>query len=95
MISVTHYQDRDGNTLGHVLPEAVFVTVHLHPHVPQTGAQPLVTNTFTDMDAHPVEREPQRQSNSSEQSHGLDLVLEQSMGQNGHPSARHTLAQPS
>ena len=55
MISVTHYQDRDGNTLGGVSPRRYFC---LSCHVPQTERQPLVPNTFTDMDAL-VEREPQ------------------------------------
>jgi nitrate reductase cytochrome c-type subunit len=55
MISVTHYQDRAGNTLGGVSPRRYSC---LSCHVPQTGAQPLVPNTFTDMDAL-VEREPQ------------------------------------
>lgn len=48
MISVTHYQDRDGNTLGGVSPRRYFC---LACHVPQTGAQPLVPNTFIDVDA--------------------------------------------
>jgi nitrate reductase cytochrome c-type subunit len=55
MISVTHYQDRSGNTLGGVAPRRYSC---LSCHVPQTGVQPLVPNTFTDMDAL-VEREPQ------------------------------------
>ena len=48
MISVTHYQDRDGNTLGGVSPRRY---VCLACHVPQTTANPLVENRFTDMDA--------------------------------------------
>lgn len=47
MISVTHYQDRDGNTLGGVAPRRYAC---LACHVPQTTAQPLVPNTFVDMD---------------------------------------------
>jgi nitrate reductase cytochrome c-type subunit len=54
MISVTHYQDREGNTLGGVSPRRYSC---LACHVPQTGAKPLVPNTFVDMDAL-VEREP-------------------------------------
>jgi nitrate reductase (cytochrome), electron transfer subunit len=48
MISVTHYQDRDGNFLGGVAPRRYAC---LACHVPQTTAQPLVENRFTDMDA--------------------------------------------
>lgn len=55
MISVTHYQDRDGNTLGGLAPRR-YVCVSCH--VPQTMASPLVENRFTDMDAL---TEPERQ----------------------------------
>jgi nitrate reductase (cytochrome), electron transfer subunit len=57
MISVTHYQDRDGNTLGGVAPRRYAC---LSCHVPQTVAQPLVQNTFVDMDAlvEPERRPP-------------------------------------
>ncbi|MDR7036007.1 cytochrome c-type protein NapB [Methylobacterium sp. BE186] len=48
MISVTHYQDRDGNFLGGVSARRYAC---LGCHVPQTAAPPLVENTFTDMDA--------------------------------------------
>jgi cytochrome c-type protein NapB len=48
MISVTHYQDRAGNTLGGLAPRR-YVCVACH--VPQTNARPLVENVFTDMDA--------------------------------------------
>ena len=48
MISVTHYQDRDGNFLGGVSPRRY---VCLSCHVPQTTAAPLGENRFTDMDA--------------------------------------------
>ena len=48
MISVTHYQDRDGNFLGGVSPRRYQC---LACHVPQTAASPLVENRFTDMDA--------------------------------------------
>ena len=46
MISVTHYMDRDGQMLADVAPRRYFCT---QCHVPQTDAQPLVENTFTDM----------------------------------------------
>lgn len=46
MISVTHYQDRDGQTLADVAPRRYFCT---QCHVPQTAARPLVESTFTDM----------------------------------------------
>ena len=46
MISVTHYTDRDGQMLADVSPRRYFCTVC---HVPQTDAQPLVENTFIDM----------------------------------------------
>jgi nitrate reductase (cytochrome), electron transfer subunit len=48
MISVTHYQDRSGNTLGGLAPRR-YVCVACH--VPQTTAIPLVENRFMDMDA--------------------------------------------
>ena len=56
MISVTHYQDRDGNTLGGLAPRRYAC---LACHVPQTEARPLVENRFRDMDAL---SEPERQS---------------------------------
>ncbi len=58
MISVTHYQDRDGNTLGGLAPRRYAC---LACHVPQTEARPLVENRFRDMDAL---TEPERQSGS-------------------------------
>ncbi len=48
MISITHFQDRDGTTLGGVSPRRYAC---LSCHVTQTAAAPLVPNTFTDMDA--------------------------------------------
>ena len=48
MISITHYQDRDGNFLGAVAPRRYNCTAC---HVPQTNAQPFVGNTFQDVDA--------------------------------------------
>ena len=58
MVSVTHYQDRDGNFLGAVSPRRY---VCLACHVPQTTAAPLVENRFTDMDAlAEPERQPER-----------------------------------
>lgn len=47
MISVTHYMDRDGQMLADVAPRRYFCT---QCHVEQTDAQPLVDNTFVDMD---------------------------------------------
>jgi cytochrome c-type protein NapB len=55
MISVTHYQDREGNTLGGLAPRRYAC---LACHVPQTEARPLVENRFRDMDAL---TEPERQ----------------------------------
>jgi len=58
MISVTHYQDRAGNTLGGLSPRR-YVCVSCH--VPQTNAKPLVENVFTDMDElTEPERQPER-----------------------------------
>ncbi|WP_262029254.1 nitrate reductase cytochrome c-type subunit [Microvirga sp. Mcv34] len=60
MISVTHYQDRAGNTLGGLSPRR-YVCVSCH--VPQTTARPLVENVFTDMDAiSEPERQPERRT---------------------------------
>ncbi|HET6468578.1 MAG TPA: nitrate reductase cytochrome c-type subunit, partial [Geminicoccaceae bacterium] len=47
MISVTHYQDRDGNFLAAVAPRRFFCTAC---HVPQSPVEPLVENEFVDMD---------------------------------------------
>jgi cytochrome c-type protein NapB len=47
MISITHYQDRNGNFLGSLAPRRYAC---LACHVPQTTAQPLVENRFVDMD---------------------------------------------
>jgi nitrate reductase (cytochrome), electron transfer subunit len=47
MISVTHYMDRAGQMLADVSPRRYFCT---QCHVGQTDAQPLVENTFVDMD---------------------------------------------
>ncbi len=55
MISVTHYQDREGNTLGGLAPRRYAC---LACHVPQTEARPLVENRFQDVDAL---TEPERQ----------------------------------
>jgi nitrate reductase (cytochrome), electron transfer subunit len=48
MVSVTHYQDREGNTLGGLSGRRYNCTAC---HVVQTGARPLVENRFTDVDA--------------------------------------------
>ncbi|MEW6706914.1 MAG: nitrate reductase cytochrome c-type subunit [Pseudomonadota bacterium] len=47
MISVTHYQDRDGNHLAELSPRRYFC---LQCHVPQAELQPLVENRFIDVD---------------------------------------------
>jgi nitrate reductase (cytochrome), electron transfer subunit len=47
MISVTHYQDRDGNFLGGVAPRRYAC---LACHVVQTTAKPLIENRFVDID---------------------------------------------
>jgi nitrate reductase (cytochrome), electron transfer subunit len=46
MISITHYMDRDGNFLAGLAPRRYNCTAC---HVPQTTANPLVENEFTDM----------------------------------------------
>lgn len=48
MVSVTHFQDRDGQVLGAVSPRRYFC---MQCHVPQTEAQPRVQNTFKDLDS--------------------------------------------
>ena len=47
MISVTHYQDRDGNFLADVSPRRYFCE---QCHVIQTDAEPLLDNQFVDID---------------------------------------------
>jgi nitrate reductase cytochrome c-type subunit len=47
MISVTHFQDRDGQTLATVSPRRYNCTAC---HVTQTQAEPLVRNRFVDVD---------------------------------------------
>ena len=47
MISVTHFQDREGQTLATVSPRRYNCTAC---HVTQTTAQPLVGNRFVDVD---------------------------------------------
>ena len=46
MISITHYMDREGNFLAGLAPRRYNCTAC---HVPQTTADPLVENDFTDM----------------------------------------------
>ncbi len=53
MISVTHFQDRDGQVLSDVTPRRYFCTAC---HVQQTDVQPLVPNLF--QDAKDVGRKP-------------------------------------
>nr|WP_297357848.1 nitrate reductase cytochrome c-type subunit [uncultured Caldimonas sp.] len=48
MISVTHFQDRDGNFLAELSPRRYFC---LQCHVPQAELKPLVENRFIDADA--------------------------------------------
>ena len=48
MISITHYIDRDGQTLGAVSPRRYFC---LQCHVPQTQSNPTVPNIFQDIDS--------------------------------------------
>lgn len=47
MISVTHFQDRDGNHLAELSPRRYFC---LQCHVPQADVRPLVENRFTDVE---------------------------------------------
>lgn len=47
MISVTHFQDRDGNFLAELSPRRYFC---LQCHVPQADLNPLVKNQFVDVD---------------------------------------------
>ncbi|OED46861.1 nitrate reductase cytochrome c-type subunit [Leisingera sp. S232] len=47
MISVTHFMNREGQTLGAISPRRYFCT---QCHVVQTNARPLVENEFVDID---------------------------------------------
>lgn len=47
MISVTHFQNRDGNFLAELSPRRYFC---LQCHVPQANLNPLVENRFKDVD---------------------------------------------
>lgn len=47
MVSVTHYQDRDGNFLAEISPRRYFCG---QCHVTQVDAKPLVESTFEDVD---------------------------------------------
>lgn len=47
MISITHFNDRDGQTLGTVSPRRYFC---MQCHVPQHDVEPLVGNDFKDID---------------------------------------------
>ena len=55
MVSVTHYQDRDGNVLQEVAPRRYFCTAC---HVVQTDAKLPVKNTFVDF--YSVAAEPKK-----------------------------------
>ncbi|ACI97897.1 nitrate reductase cytochrome c-type subunit [Rhodospirillum centenum] len=48
MVSISHYQTREGQTLGAVAPRRYFCT---QCHVPQTDARPVVENRFRPFDA--------------------------------------------
>ena len=50
MVSITHFQDRDGNTLGEISARRYFCT---GCHVVQTDARTPVKNTFTDFHGTP------------------------------------------
>jgi nitrate reductase cytochrome c-type subunit len=50
MVSVTHFQDRDGNMLGEISPRRYFCT---GCHVAQTDARVPVKNTFVDFHSVP------------------------------------------
>ena len=54
MISITHYRDRDGQTLADVSARRYFCT---QCHVPQTRTRPLIENEFTDMSELTVDEE--------------------------------------
>ena len=47
MISITHFMDRDLQTLASVSPRRYFCT---QCHVPQTDAEPVIENQFVDID---------------------------------------------
>ena len=47
MISVTHFQNRDGNFLAELSPRRYFC---LQCHVPQANLNPLIENSFRDVD---------------------------------------------
>jgi nitrate reductase (cytochrome), electron transfer subunit len=47
MVSVTHFQDRDGNFLAELSPRRYFC---VQCHVPQVPLEPLVPNRFVDVD---------------------------------------------
>ena len=53
MVSVTHFQDRDGNMLGEISPRRYFCT---GCHVPQTDARVPVKNTFVDFYSIPADK---------------------------------------
>lgn len=47
-VSVTHYHDRDGNTLEQISTRRYFC---VQCHVPQDNVSPIVNNTFQDVDS--------------------------------------------
>jgi len=48
MVSITHFEDREGNVLAEISPRRYFCD---QCHVVQTDAEPLVGNSFMDVDA--------------------------------------------
>jgi cytochrome c-type protein NapB len=62
MVSVTHFQDRDGQTLGAVSPRRYFCT---QCHVPQTDSRPPVDNMFRDVDSVMREAAPAQDSHAA------------------------------
>lgn len=45
-VAISHYTNREGETLGHLAPRRYFCT---QCHVPQADAKPLVANTFSEI----------------------------------------------
>ena len=56
MVSVTHFMNRDGQVLAAVTPRRFFCT---QCHVPQLDVQPMVGNTFEDVDTV-IQQQPAR-----------------------------------
>ncbi|MFX1761778.1 nitrate reductase cytochrome c-type subunit [Paraburkholderia sp. A1RI-2L] len=56
-VGISHYTDRDGETLGHLAPRRYFCT---QCHVPQADAKPLVENTFAGIEDVKLQGAPQK-----------------------------------